>query len=142
MVVVSCMSTIWDGDYSSFLRSGSIKLVSHRHLLLKTIKEQRLVWTVGEPNATMIALVFFDLWANKSRRTPLSNFMKCLYQAWKVRCLIYVLEVLKLFWQCSIFLHWCVLSSVLWCPLRFPYKYDVGFVVCSSCLLRYLCLFP
>jgi hypothetical protein len=43
-----------------------------------------------------------------------------------------------------------VLSSVLWCPLRFPHKHDVRFVFISSCLygvgvgvmsyLRYMCL--
>jgi hypothetical protein len=138
MVVVSCRSTICGGDYGSFLRSGSIKLVSHLHLLLKTIKEQPLLWTVGESNATMIVLVFFDFWANKTRWIPLINFFKCLYQAWKVSCLINVLEILKLRY---IFIC-CVLRSVLWCPLRFPHKYDVDFVFCSSCLLRHLCLFP
>ena len=42
-----------------------------------------------------------------------------------------------------------VLSSVLWCPLRFPHRNAVRFVFTSSCLfvggfiscLRYLCLF-
>ena len=33
-----------------------------------------------------------------------------------------------------------VLSSVLWCPLRFPYKNYVRIVFSSSCLLEYACL--
>jgi hypothetical protein len=33
-----------------------------------------------------------------------------------------------------------VLSSVLWCPLRFPHKIDVRFVFTSSCLLEGSCL--
>ena len=33
-----------------------------------------------------------------------------------------------------------VLSSVLWCPLRFPHKNDVRFVFTSSCLQEGSCL--
>ena len=33
-----------------------------------------------------------------------------------------------------------VLSSVLWCPLRFPHKNDVRFVFTSSCLQEDSCL--
>ena len=32
-----------------------------------------------------------------------------------------------------------VLTSVLWCPLRFPYKNDVLFVFTSSCLIYVIC---
>jgi hypothetical protein len=38
----------------------------------------------------------------------------------------------------SLFLY--VLSSVLWCPLRFPHKNDVQFVFNSSCLEEGSCL--
>ena len=33
-----------------------------------------------------------------------------------------------------------VLSSLLWCPLRFPHKDDVRFIFISSCLLEGSCL--
>ena len=38
------------------------------------------------------------------------------------------------------FLCVCVLSSILWCPLRFPHKHDVRFVFASSCLWEGACL--
>jgi hypothetical protein len=34
----------------------------------------------------------------------------------------------------------CILSSVLWCPLRFPHNNDVRFVFTSSCLYVGSCL--
>jgi hypothetical protein len=39
----------------------------------------------------------------------------------------------KVFLCCSIMCLY-VLSFVLWCPLRFPHKYDVQFVSSSCCL--------
>jgi len=35
---------------------------------------------------------------------------------------------------CVVILCVYVLMSVVWCPLRFPYKSDAGFVFTSGCL--------
>jgi hypothetical protein len=37
---------------------------------------------------------------------------------------------------CCCFMCLYAISSVLWCPLRFPHKYNVRFVFASSCLWR------
>ena len=44
------------------------------------------------------------------------------------------------FFLCCAIMCLYVLSSVLWCPLRFPHKNDVRFVFTSSCLLKDSCL--
>jgi hypothetical protein len=56
---------------------------------------------------------------------------------WSSVC--YVAHLLSVFVCCPIMWR-CVLSSVLWCPLRFPHKNDVRFVFTSSCLYDGLCL--
>jgi hypothetical protein len=41
---------------------------------------------------------------------------------------------------CFIYSNFLALSSVLWCPVRFPHKNDVWFVFTFSCLLEDSCL--
>ena len=70
---------------------------------------------------------------------PLSTIFLLDFENVLLCCFVYVCYIKCIY----------VLSSVLWCPLRFPHKSDVWFVFTSSWLyvgrfmsyLHYLCLF-
>ena len=103
--------------------------------------------------------MYFEVWEISRKQWSLthSNFKKCLLLITAVisdveRCcwidsLKYVIIFHLFMFLCCPIMYLYVLSSVLWCPLRFPHKNDVRFVFTSSCFawclmsyLRDLCL--
>ena len=71
--------------------------------------------------------------------TVFCNLFICLRTDLHIHYSVHTL-FLVVFLRCPITCHY-VLSSVLWCPLRFPHINDVRFVIVSSCFLGARVLF-